>query len=231
MNVHKHHVGAVFAAVFVVVRDSLWWYIITEIIAINDLTVILRKIFQISRYTGIERYWSFVYICLLSYVTLSVHYILQSRGCSYTFKVKSSQVYYNKAFIQPQIPFCFHPSRCIVTRKNNLDIFWNDYRTVKISYQSKRTCCNIHSNREITGEPMARKSNSDDQLCPKARRLVATSREIKALGMRRYRVPANPRPACHWPSWNPDTNRDSWIWSDKHQKTQEEREHAKREFT
>lgn len=32
-------------------------------------------------------------------------------------------------------------------------------------------------------------------------------------------MPANPRPACHWPSWNPDTNRDSWIWSDKQQKT------------
>lgn len=28
-------------------------------------------------------------------------------------------------------------------------------------------------------------------------------------------MPANPRPACQWPSWNPDTNRDSWIWSDK----------------
>lgn len=68
------------------------------------------------------------------------------------------------------------------------------------------------TNKESMGEPVAR------ELCPKGWRLVATSREIKALGIGRYRVPANPRPACHWPSWNPDTNRDSWIWSDKHQK-------------
>lgn len=40
-------------------------------------------------------------------------------------------------------------------------------------------------------------------------------------------MPANPRPACHWPSWNSDTNRDSWIWSDKHQKMQKMMEHAK----
>lgn len=41
-------------------------------------------------------------------------------------------------------------------------------------------------------------------------------------------MPANPRPACHWPSWNPDTNRDSWIWSDKHQKKKKKkRKHRK----
>lgn len=65
---------------------------------------------------------------------------------------------------------------------------------------------------------VGQRTDSDDQQCPKARRLVATSTEIKALGRGRYRVPANPRLACDGPSWNPDTNGDSWIWSDKHQK-------------
>lgn len=150
---------------------------------------------------------------------LRVHYILQNRGCLYTFKVHIKLIKIKCSFNHD------YPSVFILLGASQL------IRTT--SYQCKPTCYNIHSNREITGEPMARKSNSGDQLCPKARRLVATSGEIKALGMRRYRVPANPRPACHWPSWNPDTNihGDSWIWSDKHQKTQEEREHAKWELT
>lgn len=33
---------------------------------------------------------------------------------------------------------------------------------------------------------------SDDQECAKARRLLSTSTEIKALGIGRYGVPANP---------------------------------------
>lgn len=61
----------------------------------------------------------------------------------------------------------------------------------------------------ITGS--SRHVDRNDQKCPKARRLVATNREIKELEMGRYSVPANPRLACHWPSWTPDTNRDSWI--------------------
>lgn len=47
------------------------------------------------------------------------------------------------------------------------------------------------------GEAVVRVADSDDQQCPKARRLVATRREIKALGIVRYSMPANPRPACH----------------------------------
>lgn len=42
---------------------------------------------------------------------------------------------------------------------------------------------------------------TDDQRGAKARRLLITSREIKALGRGRSSVPANPRPDCHRPSW------------------------------
>lgn len=41
-------------------------------------------------------------------------------------------------------------------------------------------------------------------------------------------MPANPRPACHWPSWNPDTNRDSGIQSERHQESQAVTGHVKR---
>lgn len=40
-------------------------------------------------------------------------------------------------------------------------------------------------------------------------------------------MPANPRPACHRPSWNPDTNRDSWIWPDKHHQPQKTTQYAR----
>lgn len=41
-------------------------------------------------------------------------------------------------------------------------------------------------------------------------------------------MPANPRPACHWPSWNPDTIRDSGIQSERHQESQAATGHVRR---
>lgn len=70
------------------------------------------------------------------------------------------------------------------------------------------------------------KTNSDGRQCPKAARL-ATSREIKALEIGRCSMPANPRLACHWPSWNHDTNRDSMDMVRQTLKRQKMMGHAK----
>lgn len=70
--------------------------------------------------------------------------------------------------------------------------------------------------KESTDGPVDRKTNRDNQKCPKARRLVATSKEIKALGKERCQL--IPGWLVTGPAGIPTQNSHSWIWEEKYLK-------------